>query len=387
MATFDPFDKKSTSAQAARDREVAERAHKMQVEAEARRKKQLLQADIAKIQQELARRKQETTALEQDTERGTRILEQKKREVAEATRDLQLIDRKVSEEDKKVTVISQVLDSIKTKLQVLRTKLSSLTAKGKQQGDSTQNKKILLTNATQKRQALTLEFERLDAAVKKLKTDLDKEKKDLVQKQTSLAKREHEKDGVEKLIQNTKQRIHDLEHELQLLRATLSKEEQEKTQIDGSHVSETKEVQMLLQATQGKDAELYRLNQEHERVRRELDQEKDVIQRTQTAFTQDEGIEKRDEASLNMAHQEESKLLADEKIQHDAAEAVRAQYEKNLQVKKLLETKKMEALSHISTESTVLQQKEQRKRNVENEIKKFEVDLQQKERELGAIRF
>ncbi len=387
MSTFDPFDKKAASVQAAHDREVAERTHKMQVEAEARRKKQLLQADIAKIQQEIARRKQEATTLEQETEHGTRLLEQRKREVAEATRDLQIIDRKVSEEGQKVTVISQILDSIRTKLQGLRTKLSGLTAKEKQEEGSTQNKKILLANATQKKEALTIEFERVDAAVKKLRTDVDKEKKELVQKQTSLAKREHERDGVEKSIQNTKQRIHDLERELQLLRTTLSKEEQEKTQIDNSHVQEDKEVQMLLQATQGKDAELYRLNQEHEKIRRELDQEKDVIQRTQTAFTQDESLEKRDEAGLNTAHQEELKLLADEKAQRDAAEAVRTQYEKDLDAKKVLESKKMEALSHISAESTVLQQKEQRKRNVESEIKKFELELQQKQGELQGIRF
>lgn len=386
MSTFDPFDKKAASAQAAHDREVADRTHKMQVEAEARRKKQLLQADIVKIQQELARRKQEAITLEQETEHGTRLLEQRKREVAEATRDLQIIDRKVSEEGQKVGVVSQVLDSIRTKLQGLRTKLSGLTAKEKQEEGSAQNKKILLANATQKKEALTVEFERVDAALKKLRTDVDKEKKELVQKQTSLAKREHERDSLERLIQNTKQKIHDLEHELQLLRTTLSKEEQEKTQIDNSHVQEDKEVQILLQATQGKDAELYRLNQEHEKIRRELDQEKDIIQRTQTAFTQDESLEKHDEAGLNMVHQEELKLLADEKTQRDAAEAIRTQYEKDLDVKKALEAKKAEALTHISTESTVLQQRQQRKRNVDNEIKNFERELQQKERELREVR-
>lgn len=387
MATFDPFDKKAASASAARDREVAERAKKMQAEMETRRKQQLLKSDITKLQGEIARRRQEATTLEQEVERATRSLEQKKKEVAEVDRDLQQIEKRIPEEDRKLKTVSTLFENIASALKGIRTKLSTLSAQEKKEEESVQNKRALLATATQKKEILQNDYNRLDAAIKKTKSDVDKEKKDLVQKQTLLLKTEHEQQVLDQSMLALNQKIRELEREVQTLKATLATQIQSKAKIDSEHSRDAQVVQNVLQSTQSKDAELYRLTQEYDRVRRELDQQKDVVGRLETALAQDEGVEKRDEESIAQARQEAEKLQNEEKAKRDEIEKVQSEYQRDVTLQKNLQSKKMDALSHISSESSILQQKQLRIRNVETELKKFEMELQQKERELSAIRF
>lgn len=387
MATFDPFDKKAASAQAARDREVADRAKKMQAEMEARRKQQLLKVDITKIQQEIARRKQEATTLEQDIERASRLVEQKKKESLDADRELQSLLRKLPEEGNKVRQASSVFETIVSSLSALKTKLANLMGKEKKEEDSVQNTKGLLATALQKKGLLENEFNRLDAAIKKIKADGDREKKELVQKQTSLLKEEHEQQILDQSILSINQKIHELEREIQTLKATLATQIQEKSRIDNEKSRTAQVVQMTLQSTQGKDAEVYRMTQDYERVRRELDQQKDVVGRLEANLTEGEGVEKRDEVSIEETRREEERLENEEKAKRNEIEKLRDQYEKDLSLEKVLQAKKMDALTHISTESSVLQQKQLRMRNVETELKKFEGELQQKERELQQVKF
>ncbi len=387
MSTFDPFDKKTAGASAARDREVAERAKKMQLEMEARRKQQLLKSDVTKLQGEITRRKQEETALRQDVERASRTLEQKKKEMLEMDRDLQQIEKRIPEEDRKLKTVSSLFENITSALKGIKTKLSSLSAQEKKDESSVQNRKGILTTATQKKEILQNEYNRIDTAIKKTKSDVDKEKKDLVQKQTQLLKVEHEQQVLNQSMLALNQKIKELEREIQALKATLTTQIQGKAKIDTEYSRDTRVVQMVLQSTQGKDAELYRLTQEYDRVRRELDQQKDVVGRLETALAQDEGIEKRDETSVAQTHQEMEKLEKEEKAKRDEIEKVQDEYQKDLALQKTLQSKKMAALTNISTESSVLQQKQLRMRNVENELKRFEVELQQKERELQGIRF
>lgn len=387
MATFDPFDKKAASAQAARDREVADRAKKMQAEMEARRKQQLLKSDITKLQGEIARRKQEATTLEQEVERTTRSLEQKKKEVSEVDRDLQQIEKRIPEEDRKLKTVSTLFENIASALKGIRTKLSALSTQEKKEEESVQNKRALLATATQKKEILQNDYNRLDAAIKKTKSDVDKEKKDLVQKQTLLLKTEHEQQVLDQSMLALNQKIRELEREVQTLKATLASQIQNKARIDSEHLRDAQVVQNVLQSTQSKDAELYRLTQEYDRVRRELDQQKDLVGRLETALVQDEGVEKRDEESIAQARQEAEKLQNEEKAKRDEIEKVQSEYQRDVALQKKLQSKKIDALSHISSESSVLQQKQLRIRNVETELKKFEAELQQKERELGAIRF
>ncbi|MFZ2152175.1 MAG: hypothetical protein WAV09_03645 [Minisyncoccia bacterium] len=387
MATLDPFDKKTASAQAARDREVAERAKKMRVEMEARRKQQLLKSDITKLQGEISRRSQEAKTLEQDVERATRLIEQKKKESLDAERELQTLERKLPEEDGKVKLATTIFETIVSNLNALKTRLSGLSGKEKKEEESVQSQKTLLANALQKKELLEGEYTRLDTAIKKIKSEVDREKKELVQKQTALLKVEHEQQVLEQSTSALNQKIRELERELQTLKATLTAQVQEKSRLYSEHVRGDQVVQVTLQSTQGKDSEMYRLTQDYERVHRELDQQKDVVTRLQANLTQEEGVEKRDETSIEEARREQEKLENERKAKQNEIEKAREQYEKDLSQKRVLQTKKMDALAHISTESSVLQQKQLRMRNVDAEIKKFEMELQQKERELQGIRF
>lgn len=47
----------------------------------------------------------------------------------------------------------------------------------------------------------------------------------------------------------------------------------------------------------------------------------------------------------------------------------------------------MDTLTHVSTQSSVLQQRQQRLHVLDGELKKFESELQQKEREMQQVRF
>ena len=387
MATLDPFDKKTSSAQAAHDREVAERAKKMQAEMEARRKQQLLKSDITKLQAEISRRSQEAKTLEQDAERATRLIEQKKKESLDAERELQTLERKLPEEDGRVKLATAIFETIVSNLNALKARLSGLSSKEKKEEESVQNEKTLLANALQKKELLEGEYSRLDTAIKKIKSEVDREKKELVQKQTALLKVEHEQQVLDQSTLALNQKIRELEREIQTAKATLSAQLQEKIRLDSEHMRGDQVVQITLQSTQGKDSEMYRLTQDYERVRRELDQQKDVVTRLQTNLTQEEGVEKRDETSIEEARREQEKLENERKAKQTEIEKAREQYEKDLSQKRVLQTKKMDALAHIATESSVLQQKQLRMRNVEVELTKFEAELQQKERELGAIRF
>lgn len=346
---------------------------------------EIVKSEVSKLQQEVVRKKQEVTVLRQEIDRITRLLEQKKRESAEVEKQLEILEHKIPEEGRKVDSISKILELITSKLQSLRAKQADVSGKEKKDEEAVQVKKTLLVAATQKRNQLTAESDRLSAAIVKVKSEVDREKKGLVQKQTEILKIEHQQEVLEQSAQAATQKVHELERELQSLRDIASKYAQEKMRTDSGYNQESQGVQVLLQATQAKDSELYRLTQEYDRVRREFIQQKDIVERNQAALAQDEGGKEKDEAALAEVKHEEEQLLNDEKKKVVDMNAAKFEFEKDINNKKLLEAKKIDTFSHITNESEVLHQKELRKSVVENELKKFEMELQQKERELQGI--
>lgn len=387
MATFDPFDKKAASVQAARDRDVADRAKKMQAEADARRKKQLLQGDIAKLEQEIARRTQESGTLSLDIEKITREIEQKKREASDLDRSIQQVEKKIPEEDKKLKLGTQILQKIGDTLRSLKTKLSSTSSQEKKEDESVQNKKALVATTKQKKEILANESARLETLLTKLKSDADKGKKDLVQKQTVVINIEREQQVLEQKVQTSNSKIRELERQLQAEKALQATQIQEKARVDGEHAKDAQQVQILLQETQSKDSEIYRVAQEVERVHRDLNLQKDTLERLETTLTQEEGLEKRDEAEIVRMEQEEQKLEQEEKEKRGEVDQARREYESDSNTLRGLQTKKLDALSHVSNQSSILQQRQQRLRVLDGELKKFEAELQQKQREMQQVKF
>lgn len=174
MSTFNPFDKNASAKDAARDRQLAESARKVQLETEARRKKQLISIDITRIQQVLNQRQQEFLTLKQDVEHSTHAVAEKKKELEALESELREVDRALLEENNKMKILSQAFEGAVLKLKSLHLKLNGFLGKDRKDTDSVAHQKSLLLTMTKRHDVIVTELEHINKTITEKERELER---------------------------------------------------------------------------------------------------------------------------------------------------------------------------------------------------------------------
>lgn len=134
-----------------------------------------------------------------------------------------------------------------------------------------------------------------------------------------------------------------------------------------------------------KEAELRKLNQERDEIKRKLEDHKQIIVQAQHDLKQTESLEQSDDKETSHSKTEEEKLLSQSTDTELQIRTAQAAYQQDVNKKTLFIIKRNDIANFINTNGNVLRQKELKMRTLESEIRRIELDLAEKQRELQRV--
>lgn len=134
-----------------------------------------------------------------------------------------------------------------------------------------------------------------------------------------------------------------------------------------------------------KEAELRKLTQGRDEIKRKLEDHKQIIAQAQHDLRQAESLEQSDDKETSNSKTEEEKLLSQSTDTESQIRTAQAAYQQDVNQKTLFITKRNDIANFINTNGNVLRQKELKMRTLESEIRRIELDLAEKQRELQRV--